>query len=99
MENFKVVREFENKLLNFREVEATSSFSRTPSKQEVVAMFCKKYNSNEECCVVKKIYGNFGTSTFTIVVRIYPDKESRDKIEKKKVNGKSSPAPAKEAGK
>ncbi len=81
MENFKVVREIDNKLLNFREVEAVSRFSKTPSKQEVLKMLCEKYKTNEECCVVRKIDGNFGTSAFTIIARIYPNKETRDKTE------------------
>ena len=94
MENFKVVREFENKLLNFMEVEAISSFAKTPSKQEVAKIFCEKYKAGEECCVVKRIEGNFGTSAFTIIVRIYPNEEMKDRVEVKRKAKKKAEAAA-----
>jgi len=92
MNNFKIIQEKENKLLNFKEVTATANFEKTPSTEEILTLFTEKYSTPEGACVVRGIQGNFGTSIFTLEVRIYPDKEIREDIEntgkRKKKKGK-----------
>jgi len=83
MEHLKIIHDKENKLLGFREVSASAHFPKTPTSLDIAAAFAEKYKSSADACIVKKIKGSFGTKNFSIIVRIYSDKASMDKIEKK----------------
>lgn len=92
MEKFNIITDKENKILGFRELELDLESNATPTKTQVTKMLGEKYGAKEDSCLIKKIQGNFGRKSFTIIARIYANKETMEGVEVKKKKIKKNAA-------
>jgi len=89
----KILKNFDNKLLNRKEVKLIVKHPTIPDTKEALVLVSKEFNSEEDLIVVKGIKGKFGRDTFLIESFIYDTLEDKNKIE---VNLKEPAKPAQE---
>ena len=80
----KIIEEKSNPLFSRKEMKATVDSGTTPGRSEVIEMISRHFSSPPENIKIKKVSGNFGTTTFTIEASIYSSAKDKDFIELKK---------------
>jgi ribosomal protein S24E len=100
--DISISSEKENKLFSRKEIlfTATSTGSKTPSKEEVKEAICKKLSLNPDLTTVIKITQEYGSNVSEIIVHSYSKKEAMDSLvrkpkEKKEKAPKAAPPAAK----
>jgi len=83
MENFKIIEQKENLLFKRKEVKISVEAEITPSYIDTEKLISEKFSVSAENIKIKKILGNFGSQTFTIIANIYSSKEDKKNIEPK----------------
>jgi ribosomal protein S24E len=81
---FKIIEDKENPLFKRREIKGEIKAEITPSRKEIKDIVSKKFSVQPECIKIKTIKGKFGRKDFSVIAKIYPSKEDKDKIEIKK---------------
>lgn len=72
----EVVKDFENKLLDRKEILVKlSSEGVTPNKVDVKAQLAKKFKAKEELIVINKISSTFGSRDVVVDASIYNKEE------------------------
>jgi small subunit ribosomal protein S24e len=100
----KLLSQIENPLLQRKEVKVVAIFeASTPSREQIKAEVCKKFNFPEETTVIKKIFQEKGIKRAICFLNVYDSKEAMQKIEptyilerKKKKKEKSEEAKTEE---
>jgi ribosomal protein S24E len=80
----KILEEKNNQLFKRKEIKAVIISEITPSRNSILELLSKKFDTPAENVKIKGIRGNFGSSNFSIEANIYASKEEKDIIELKK---------------
>ncbi len=89
----KVTRDYENKLVGRREINAFASYpDKTPNKEEVKQELCKSLGLNPELVEIRKIKQQYGLKISDIIAYSYANKEIMGSLVKKRgKKGKKTP--------
>jgi ribosomal protein S24E len=89
----EVVKNFENKLLNRKEVIA-KIVEKDPSMKrvEVKAQLAKKLKADEKLVVIKKINNHYGSRTVEVEAYVYDDAKTMEKLTPKHIAKRNAPA-------
>lgn len=79
----KIIKDFNNKLYNRREIEFSLESNITPSYKEIRDLIIKEFLVDKEVIKINLIKGRFGTNDFLIKVHIYDTKDDLIRTEKK----------------
>lgn len=79
----KIIKDFDNKLFNRRELEFFVEAKITPSYKEIKDLIIKEFSADEDVIKINLIKGKFGTNEFLIKTNIYATKEDLIETEKK----------------
>lgn len=93
----KTIKDFENKLLNRREMQVILDSPSNPGFK-IAEKIAEHFKASPELVVIKKIGSGFGKSEFNIEVFIYKNAEAKaiePRLKVKKVAGEVAPAGAK----
>jgi len=93
----KTIRDFENKLLNRREIQVVLDAPSNPG-YKIAEKIAEHFKASPELVVIKKVGTGFGKSEFTIEFFIYKNAEAKliePKPKVKKAVGEAAPAGAK----
>jgi len=80
----KILEEKHNQLFKRKEIKAALESETTPSRNHVLELLSKKFETPKENIKIKGIKGNFGVKNFSIEANIYPSEEEKDMVELKK---------------
>lgn len=80
----KVVKEFLNKLLNRKEVNAVVKAETNPGFEKTRKELASQFGVNENVVVIKSVKGRFGSHYFSVDAFIYDSVEGKEKTEPKK---------------
>ena len=73
----KIIKEYDNKLLNRKDVVAHfKNDGVTKSRADVKSEIAKKFKVDENLVIVRKIKTHFGSRDFEVVAMIYNDENS-----------------------
>jgi len=92
-ENFKIIQEKENSLLDRKEVKLILESKTNPTTLDSEKLISERFSKPVENIAIKGINGKFGRNTFLIEAHIYnsPNEkirtESKQKTKKKKKEG------------
>ena len=78
-----LVKDFNNSLLQRREVVVTKDYPSNPGFAVVKQDIAQKFNASPDCVVVLAIRGGFGSSLFNIEARVYDSVETLQLVEPK----------------
>lgn len=67
-----------------KEVSATITFEKTPSRADMIKALADKFSTSEENVRIKGIKGNFGSKKFNVEANVYSDTKERHLVELKK---------------
>lgn len=85
----ETIRDFNNGLLNRREVSLLVKSNTNPGFADSLKNIAEKFKAVEELIVVNNVYGKFGSSDFVVEAFIYSSVEDKKKLEKKKKEKKA----------
>ena len=80
----KILDEKHNFLFKRKEIKASLNSETTPSRNHVLELLSKKFETPKENIKIREIRGNFGIKNFSIEANIYHSKEEKEIVELKK---------------
>lgn len=83
MNKADIIKDFDNKLFNRRELEFSINAEVTPSYKEVKELIAKEFSADLEVIKINLIKGQFGTNDFLIKAHIYKTPDDLISTEKK----------------
>jgi small subunit ribosomal protein S24e len=90
-----IIKDFDNRLLNRREIKAVFQMPSNPGFAKAGEMIASQFKANSETIIVKTLKSKFGRDTFLIDALIYDSLKDMEKFEpKKKVKKSADAAPA-----
>ena len=78
-----IIKDFNNELLNRREMEFSFSSPTNPGFDGAMKKLCEK-GVSEDVSVIKSIKGEYGSENFFVEAFVYNSVESKTKVEPKK---------------
>ncbi len=82
--DFEFTRDERNELLKRREVSFTLTYDGpTPSRKEIIGKCCALLSLDPDLAVLDSLKSRYGEMRVRGVIRIYDDKETRDRLEEK----------------
>ena len=97
MNKMEVVNNFENKLLERREVKVViESDGPTVSRDKVKAELAKKFKAKEDMIIIDSINSNFGSLDVEVNANIYSKKDVLERLTPKHILNRNTKAPVKE---
>lgn len=77
----KIIAQKENLLFKRKEILIEVTSNTNPTKQEILKILAEKFSVPEENIKLNGIYGNFGTSVFSVYANIYDSIADKDSTE------------------
>ena len=82
--DINVTKNFENKLLNRKEVEFTLTYdSSTPSRKKIIEKLAGLINEKKELIILQSLENKFGSKSAYGKAMVYDNKEAMKDIERK----------------
>lgn len=80
-EDFEILEVHENPLFKRKEIIFSMESPVSPNKNEIKGIVAEKFSTIPETVKIKKIKGNFGSSSFKVRANVYETKEDLDYVE------------------